>query len=883
MATFYDKYARMEVLASGSDVDHAASTCTLFASGTAAGATLYFFKGDGTKVDMAGGSTLTADGDSGGTVSVDLSTDTFDIAGGTGCDTTIAKVGTNVTLTVDLDMGEITGADIDVGTDFGIFIDGGATGTTRKDSWADIATAQAGTVTTTGLAASSGVFKWDLQNWTASTTIADADLIGIDDGAGGTLRKMTRGNFLGAASAAFSNGLTATTISGSSTLDVAGIARFGADNQLTVSAAGVLSGSATATLANATLDQVTVGSADINGGAVDGTTIGASSQSSGKFTTISGSSTLDVAGIARFGASNQLTVSAVGLLSGSATATLANATFDQATVGSVDINGGAIDGAVIGANSAAAGTFAALVGTSLSVSDGNITNVGVLECDTVQSDADASGLNINFDGNTGTNLISMANSLASALDITQGGNSFLKFDTTNDYTTAGKEFFMSAGTSVGASGWIRFGNNSSSPDSSIAQVDNGKYKALVISGSSGADGLSGTGLTYVSGNLSASGDVSLGLSTSDTVYVNGVIGTALMPNSDDSYDLGHASYQWQDLYIDGKAYIDQLGEALDCDDNAMTNVNVDSGAIDGTTIGASSQSSGKFTTISGSSTLDVAGIARFGASNQLTVSAVGLLSGSATATLANATLDQITVGSADINGGAIDGTTIGASSAAAGTFAALKATTVSGTVGSLTSLKVHSTIGTTDDTNLLTLGAGATSMLTVSGNVEFGGPAAGTNFTMYGSAANEKVAYNAGNHNLVWTDSGGSTHLTIGGDANGEYAIDVATGSNAKNKVRAAAFVTYSDERLKSDVKPLRNALKTVNSLKAVNFTWKTDGGNDFGFLAQDLQKVIPQAVHGNDKGFFGVDYGRLTAVLVSAIQEQSLEIEALKAKMKKD
>jgi hypothetical protein len=43
---------------------------------------------------------------------------------------------------------------------------------------------------------------------------------------------------------------------------------------------------------------------------------------------------------------------------------------------SVDIDGGAIDGAVIGANSAAAGTFAALTSTSINVSDGNITNVG---------------------------------------------------------------------------------------------------------------------------------------------------------------------------------------------------------------------------------------------------------------------------------------------------------------------------------------------------------------------------------------------------------------------------------------------------------------------------------------------------------------------------
>jgi len=119
-------------------------------------------------------------------------------------------------------------------------------------------------------------------------------------------------------------------VSGSGALSAAGIVSAG-NGKFTVSVEGVLSSSATATLANATLDQITVGSADINGGAVDGATIGAAVQSSGKFTTISGSSTLHVAGVSNFGTEAQTTVSAVGLLSSSATATLANATLDRIT------------------------------------------------------------------------------------------------------------------------------------------------------------------------------------------------------------------------------------------------------------------------------------------------------------------------------------------------------------------------------------------------------------------------------------------------------------------------------------------------------------------------------------------------------------------------
>ena len=94
------------------------------------------------------------------------------------------------------------------------------------------------------------------------------------------------------------------------------------------------------------------------------------------------------------------------------------------------INGN-IDGTVIGAASAAAGAFAAIVGTSLSVSDGNITNVGSITCDSVVVDDASAGLDIVFGGNTTTNKISLTDNIADALNINEGGNSYMKFTTTN--------------------------------------------------------------------------------------------------------------------------------------------------------------------------------------------------------------------------------------------------------------------------------------------------------------------------------------------------------------------------------------------------------------------------------------------------------------------
>ena len=100
----------------------------------------------------------------------------------------------------------------------------------------------------------------DIQNLSATTTVADADLVMIDDGAGGTLRKMTRANFIESAP------LDAIDIDG-----------------------GAIDG---ATLgANA---QVTITNADMNGGSIDGVAIGAAVAAAGTFTTLVAGGNVDL-------------------------------------------------------------------------------------------------------------------------------------------------------------------------------------------------------------------------------------------------------------------------------------------------------------------------------------------------------------------------------------------------------------------------------------------------------------------------------------------------------------------------------------------------------------------------------------------------------------
>jgi len=86
----------------------------------------------------------------------------------------------------------------------------------------------------------------------------------------------------------------------------------------------------------------------------------------------------------------------------------------------------------------------------------------------------------------------------------------------------------------------------------------------------------------------------------------------------------------------------------------------------------------------------------------------------------------------------------------------------------------------------------------------------------------------------------------------------------------------YSDERLKSDIVTIPDALEKVKALRGVNFT--KDGEASTGVIAQEVQQVIPEVVQENDE-YLSVAYGNLVGILIEAVKELSAEVEALKAK----
>lgn len=102
----------------------------------------------------------------------------------------------------------------------------------------------------------------------------------------------------------------------------------------------------------------------------------------------------------------------------------------------------------------------------------------------------------------------------------------------------------------------------------------------------------------------------------------------------------------------------------------------------------------------------------------------------------------------------------------------------------------------------------------------------------------------------------------------------------------STSYVTSSDYRLKEDIAPMKGALATVAQLKPCTYKWKLDGKEGQGFIAHELQAVVPDCVAGEkdavDKDgkpvYQGVDTSFLVATLTAAIQELKAEFDAYKA-----
>lgn len=121
-----------------------------------------------------------------------------------------------------------------------------------------------------------------------------------------------------------------------------------------------------------------------------------------------------------------------------------------------------------------------------------------------------------------------------------------------------------------------------------------------------------------------------------------------------------------------------------------------------------------------------------------------------------------------------------------------------------------------------------------------------------------------------------------------DYLGNYSGGGIYYTSSNSISYNTSSDYRLKEAVQPMTGALAKVTALKPCTFTWKTDGRLGQGFIAHELQEVVPDAVTGvkdavdaeGNPQYQGVDTSFLVATLTAAIQELTAKLDAAEARI---
>jgi len=151
-----------------------------------------------------------------------------------------------------------------------------------------------------------------------------------------------------------------------------------------------------------------------------------------------------------------------------------------------------------------------------------------------------------------------------------------------------------------------------------------------------------------------------------------------------------------------------------------------------------------------------------------------------------------------------------------------------------------------------------------------------SNYTANGSATPPHLGFH-------W---GGVVASNIAIESDGTIAIRDNPGTGYEKfrclTLKSNGFIEPSDARLKKNITPISSALDKVKKMQGVTYNWRKDindnngleDGTQYGLIAQELEKIIPELVHTDKEGWKSIEYSHLVPVLIEAIKEQQLTID---------
>ena len=167
--------------------------------------------------------------------------------------------------------------------------------------------------------------------------------------------------------------------------------------------------------------------------------------------------------------------------------------------------------------------------------------------------------------------------------------------------------------------------------------------------------------------------------------------------------------------------------------------------------------------------------------------------------------------------------------------------------------------------------------------------------------------FNMGGTRMLITNSPGTgtdpayyiSQGVVNSTNNKQYAVAIYDPLWVTGNVYCDGVWVSSDKRYKNNIQTINNALNKIKEIKGVSFEFNkkvlakdaeaealtgkaSNTTKQLGFIAQDIEKILPEVVHTDENGFKSVDYSKVSAVLVEAIKEQQKIIEELQQRIEK-
>lgn len=170
------------------------------------------------------------------------------------------------------------------------------------------------------------------------------------------------------------------------------------------------------------------------------------------------------------------------------------------------------------------------------------------------------------------------------------------------------------------------------------------------------------------------------------------------------------------------------------------------------------------------------------------------------------------------------------------------------------------------------------------------GPQIGSTCHASTSSSTRGVAYSSSGATILTCGSDRPWHCVAGsidsslpgsGDGLGNHTAAQNVNMSGHNVTNAGAYFHSSDALLKTGIEKL-SGFDILQAISGYSYSWKDSGESSVGVLAQEVEKVLPNAVFTDEKtGLKSVDYDQLIAPMIEAIKELKAENEEIKTELK--